>query len=346
MFERRENFSRSVLKTLKGLGISIGVALVFYLGNAAKLTSVHEHVKYLVTSVMYGFVIYLFIWMMYAVQRLVTRRVPGDMNMPLPTHLFLSMGGAAIGLYVALHIDAWYNDEKFTYGAWWQSLLVSLFIALMFQFYYSWKHSLQENMKLKAAKAEAELHALRNQMQPHFLFNSLNSLAALIDSDPATAGEATQKLADLYRLILDCSKNPLSPLEREVRIARLYLEIERIRFGRRLAIQLPVLSPAERDLLVPSLVLQTLVENAVKHGIAGSVEGGFVHVTVAREAGGLRIAVLNSGVPLADNRGSGGTGVRNTGERLSLAFGTAHGFSLSRTTDGLTSASFFVPEKS
>lgn len=332
-------------KTLKGLGMSVGVALVFYAIHFWQLGGAREHVKYILICVMYGFVIYLFIWLMYAIQRLVTARSAGENHrIPAGTHFFLSMGGSTIGLYVAIHADAWINHEEFTYNQLWQSVLISVFIALMFQFYFAWKHSSQENLKLKAAKAEAELHVLRNQMQPHFLFNSLNSLAALIDSEPATAGEATQKLADLYRLILDCSKTPLSPLEREVRIARLYLEIERIRFGRRLSFQLPSLSPAERDALVPSLVIQTLVENAVKHGIAGSIEGGFVHVTVRRDTGGIRVEVLNSGVPLSKRDGAG-TGLRNTEERLSLAFGAAHGFSLGMNSEGLTAAAFLIPEK-
>ncbi len=334
-------------RVFKGFAISIGIALVFYVFNFPRLKSPHEHLKYFLLCFMYGIVIFFTIWIFHWIQWLVTGKPANDRpyKIPVTTQSFLSLAGTILGLYLAEHLDAWLSDEEFTYSQFWQSIFFSAFIALMFQFYYAWKQSQQENLQLKAAKAEAELHVLRNQMQPHFLFNSLNSLAALIDSDPATAGDATQKLADLYRLILDCSKNPLSPLEREVQISRLYLEIEKIRFGRRLNYLMPTLTPGERNLLVPSLVIQTLVENAVKHGIAGSVEGGFVHLTVRRESAGLRVEVVNSGSPLAAAPRSGGTGVRNTEERLGLLFGAAHGFQLARNPDGLTSATFLIPEK-
>jgi sensor histidine kinase YesM len=346
--DERNIWKFEVRRALKGIGISVGVALAFYVFNLPHLHGLHAHIKYILMCFMYGIVIYFFVWITYWIQWLVTGRAVNPTNriIPISTRAYLAIAGTIMGLYVAQHLDAWISNEQFTYSQYWQSIFYSVFIAMTFQFYYAWKHSAQENLALKAAKAEAELHVLRNQMQPHFLFNSLNSLAALIDISPDTAGEATQKLADLYRLILECSKSPLSQLDREEQIAHLYLEIEKIRFGRRLSFLTPDLSSSDKKILVPSLVIQTLVENAVKHGISGSTEGGFVHLSAIREPSGLRIEVVNSGAPFAVNSQSAGTGVRNTKERLGLAFGTAHVFQIGKNSQGFTSAAFLIPEKS
>ncbi|MGZ3651976.1 MAG: sensor histidine kinase [Bdellovibrionota bacterium] len=340
---KRDEWQIQLRRHLKGFGISLAVALVFYLISIPRLHGLHEHVQFILVCALYGMVIYTSIWALYAIQYAILRKKENPAELSLPLHFFLSIGGCGIGLFLAGEIESRFTGDPFTFPKFWESFLLGIFIALMFQFYYAYKHSSQENLKLKAAKAEAELHALRNQMQPHFLFNSLNSLAALIDLDPAEAGEATQKLADLYRLILDCSKSTFSPLERELKIARLYLEVEKIRFGKRLNFLFPTLSPAEKNLPVPSLVIQTLVENAVKHGIAGSVEGGYVHISLIPQNGSLRVEILNSGAPLGSKRGNG-TGLKNTEERLALGYGPRHEFRLSQNGEGLTCASFLIPE--
>jgi LytS/YehU family sensor histidine kinase len=332
---------------LKGFALSLGVSLVFYAINLPSLHSGREHARFILLAFIHGSIIYLCIAVLFRLQRAILSRGKGNapedpLNMPLISHFVLAMSGCAMGLCLAGIISSWITGEPFTFSNFWESLVIGVFIALMFLFYYAFKNSSQENLKLKAAKAEAELHVLRNQMQPHFLFNSLNSLAALIDLKPGEAGDAAQKLADLYRLILDAAKSPLTPLERELRIAGLYLDIERIRFGHRLSYLLPTLSPRERDALVPSLAIQTLVENAVKHGISASMEGGFVHITIRQEQAGLLIEILNSGAPYSGRREEG-TGLRNTEERLALAFGERSLFTLGKNAEGLTRAAFLIP---
>src|SRR5690606_5494444 len=140
-------------------------------------------------------------------------------------------------------------------------------------FYYAYREAQAENLTLQAANAEARYHALKHQLQPHFLFNSLNSLSELIDSDREAANRMTQRLADLYRGILSSAKRTTAPLSSELALVRDYLELEQVRFGERLQFRLSAPESAQR-IHVPTLVLQTLVENGVKHGVAPAGRGG------------------------------------------------------------------------
>lgn len=187
--------------------------------------------------------------------------------------------------------------------------------------------------ELKTATLEAQYSTLKSQLRPHFLFNALNSLSELIENgNSAEAAAMTQKLSDLYRQILRNSKSRTSPLSSELDIVARYLEIERLRFEER--VRFSVEAPANADkIYVPSLMLQTLVENAVKHGIAPSLAGGEIAVAVkALPAGGFLASVENSGKPYdAQPVGKNtplGTGLRNTRERLGLLYGPNSDFQI------------------
>jgi HAMP domain-containing protein len=208
------------------------------------------------------------------------------------------------------------------------------------------------------ARMEAELNALRSQMSPHFLFNTLNAIATTIGLDPGLAAAMLEKLASLYRLILASTKTVTAPLATELEIVRLYLDLEVLRFGKRLTYE--VEAPAEAaSVQVPGLVLQTLVENAVKHGIARARQGGSVTVSVTRapEAADAkarwRVVVRNTGAPLeskspgaaaspSEGGGVGGVGLANTAKRLELLYGEAAALRLATAADGATEASFVI----
>src|SRR5262249_38358585 len=128
---------------------------------------------------------------------------------------------------------------------------------------------------------EAELQALRMQLNPHFLFNSLHSIAALATLDGARAREMCVRLADFLRSSLRLGSKESIPLREELALAKNYLDVERVRFGERLQVHEEI-EPACEDCGVPALLLQPLVENAVKHGIAGLVEGGCIRVAAQR----------------------------------------------------------------
>jgi two-component system sensor histidine kinase AlgZ len=162
---------------------------------------------------------------------------------------------------------------------------------------------------------EAELRALRAQIDPHFLFNSLQSISALTTADPAAARRMCLLLADFLRDTLALGARPRIPLGSELSLARRYLAIEQVRFGDRLRVEIAVAPDAEAC-GVPPLLLQPLVENAVTHGIAHLLEGGTVRVRAERRAASLVIDVENPSDPdRPDGRGTG-LGLRNVRQRL------------------------------
>ncbi len=176
------------------------------------------------------------------------------------------------------------------------------------------------------AALNAQLTALRAQINPHFLFNSLNSIAALIRSRPAEAERVTESLADLFRYSLRASERPVVTLGEEVESIETYLEVERARFRERLVVEISV-PDALYDEPVPSLLLQPLVENAVKHGV-GRTEGiCTVSVIARRDADAVRIRVEDTGpgFPTTDLSilSASGAGLANVRERLRHQYGDA-----------------------
>ncbi len=162
---------------------------------------------------------------------------------------------------------------------------------------------------------QAELKALKAQVQPHFLFNSLNSISALTADDPGRAREMCLKLADLLRASLTTSKPTYVTLERELELVRGYLEIEKVRFGDRLGVEEQV-EPTTLACLVPPLLLQPLVENAVLHGIAQRLEGGEVRLTARRDGQQLELSVENPVDAESPRRAGEGVGLENVRRRL------------------------------
>ena len=175
---------------------------------------------------------------------------------------------------------------------------------------------------LRELAVSAQLAALRAQVNPHFLFNSLNSIAQLIATDPRKAEACVERLAEIYRYLLHRAEADFVSLAEELSVAESYLEIERARFGDALLVEEHIDARA-RDLLLPSLILQPLVENAVKHGISPKVGGGRVTIEARILDGDLRLAVRDTGVGLGD-RGAifeHGVGLRNVRDRLLRLYG-------------------------
>ena len=183
-------------------------------------------------------------------------------------------------------------------------------------------------LKSRLAQAEAQYSLLESQMQPHFLFNSLNVLSELIYVDPDQANSMSQKLADLYREILNNSKNKFSTLESEISILEKYIEIQKIRFGDRIRFHTDV-SPAFLNLQIPSLILQTLVENAIKHGISPKKEGGEIELSVKKMGPLFRVQISNTGELYKGHESSKrSTGLQNTRNRLTLMYSNKHQFKI------------------
>ncbi len=183
-------------------------------------------------------------------------------------------------------------------------------------------------LKSKVAQTEAQYNVLESQMQPHFLFNSLNVLSELIYMDQDMASSMIHKMADLYRDILNNSKARFSSLESEISILKKYIELQKIRFSHRLRFHVDI-SPAFFNLQIPSLILQTLVENAIKHGISPKKEGGEIFLEVTKKDTLFKICVSNTGHLYKEHEKSkGGTGLQNTKNRLNLIYGPKHSFKI------------------
>jgi LytS/YehU family sensor histidine kinase len=189
--------------------------------------------------------------------------------------------------------------------------------------------------------AEAQLAALESRVQPHFLFNTLNSIASLIPSDPQGAEKMTGQLASLLRSSLDGADRPLVPLGQEVETVREYLDIERVRFGNRLRCRFDVEADAKTALL-PRFSLQTVVENAVKYAVAPRRDGGRIAIAARLVNGRVRIEVDDDGAGFDEASIPPNHGLDALRRRLALTFGDRAGLAV-RSSPAGTTVSIEIP---
>ena len=178
----------------------------------------------------------------------------------------------------------------------------------------------RRELESKLMARDAELRMLRTQIDPHFLFNSLNSISALTSMDPKGAREMTLRLSDFFRQSLGMDAHSKVTLEQEMALNRHFLAIEKVRFGERLVHE-EAIEKGALACLVPPMIVQPLVENAVKHGIGQLPEGGLVLVAAWRSGSRLKITVSNAMDEGAPARRGNGLGLRNVRERLACAYG-------------------------
>jgi LytS/YehU family sensor histidine kinase len=171
---------------------------------------------------------------------------------------------------------------------------------------------------------DAELRALKSQINPHFLFNCLNSISALTTSDPGKAREMCVRLSEFLRNTLGLGERESISWKEEIELARTYLEVERVRFGARLHVEMDIQDSCT-ECRVPALVLQPLVENAIKHGIATLVDGGVIRLITRLNGGTLEVSVENGFDPEAPAPRRSGLGLRNVRDRLRMRFGGTAG---------------------
>jgi two-component system, LytTR family, sensor histidine kinase AlgZ len=169
---------------------------------------------------------------------------------------------------------------------------------------------------------ESQLQALKFQLNPHFLFNSLHSIAALATQDGLRAREMCIRLSEFLRAGLGLGDRESIPLHEELALARSYLAVERVRFGERLRVEESIAAESE-DCLVPALILQPLIENAVKHGVAGLLEGGAIRLSAHRKGAGVTIGIENEYDPenIKDKDARAGIGLAHVKRRLAVRYG-------------------------
>ena len=203
-------------------------------------------------------------------------------------------------------------------------ILIYWIILLMkysLDYYNRFRDSEVRSSRLEAQLSAAHLQALKMQLHPHFLFNTLNAISVLIDRDPEGARKTLVQLSDLLRLTLEYDGIQEVSLEREIDFLERYLSIERTRFGDRLTVRFQI-DPEVLHAAIPAMILQPLVENAIKHGINRQRGPGNVEISAVRDNGTLRLQVQDDGVGISDHSGRKGVGLTNTRERLERMYGS------------------------
>jgi sensor histidine kinase YesM len=198
--------------------------------------------------------------------------------------------------------------------------------------------------QLESRLVQAQLRALQSQLQPHFLFNTLHSISVLIrEHENDAADTMLTRLSDLLRLALDAGTRQEQPLAKELEFVAGYVAIQQVRFQDRLTVTTDV-DPDALDALVPTLVLQPLVENAIQHGIAPLANGGRVEISAKRDGAHVRITVSDDGPGMSSTpRSAGGVGLSNTRERLTRLYDGTHRFDVANGPAGGVTAELRVP---
>jgi two-component system LytT family sensor kinase len=278
------------------------------------------------------------------------RRYPierGRMLRSIPVHVVgvvvLALLRVVVMVEMSRHVD-WLGQRTFNrqYYAWFHNyllfcvLLVGIAHAVVYYLRYRERERAAE--RLAAGLTEARLQALKMQLQPHFLFNTLNAISALIPADAKPARRMVARLGDLLRIALEHEETQEVTLREELAFLEPYLEIEQARLGDRLTVMMEI-APETLDALVPHLMLQPLVENAIRHGIAPRIEPGRIEISVTRGVadGFLHLEVRDDGVGMDREGGTRtrkGVGLTNIQSRLEQLYDGEHRFELANGPHG------------
>lgn len=200
-----------------------------------------------------------------------------------------------------------------------------------------------ENLRWEALRNETELNRLKSQLNPHFMFNAMNVIRALVDENPARSKEAITQLSSLLRNTLQSGRHKVIPLQQEIDVVRDYLSLESARMEERLRIKWNI-APGIESFEIPPLLLQTLIENCIKHGISKLAEGGDVIININQTGEGLNILLENSGYYNAEAKPESGYGLRNSHERLELLYGGKAKLSLYNSDHNTVITELFIPK--
>lgn len=200
-------------------------------------------------------------------------------------------------------------------------------IYFFYHFFKNYKAEEIKNLRWEAARNEIELNKLKSQLNPHFIFNSMNSIRALVEENPKIAKKAITQLSNILRSNMLMGKQRLIHFSEELKLVHDYLAIEGYRYEERLNVSFDI-SPKTKHIMIPPLMIQTLVENGIKHGIAHLPEGGNLSIVAELEKEYLIISITNSGQYHPNKKTETGFGIENTKERLRLLFSGKASFEL------------------
>jgi sensor histidine kinase YesM len=249
--------------------------------------------------------------------------------------VYWPMDDKSVGYAIASGVRLNFHSSYPTYW-------VILFAWLSLDYYGKYRDRELRASQLETRLAEAKLEALRLQLNPHFLFNTLNSISSLMYSDVAAADAMMARLSELLRLSLDAGPSQEVPLRQELELLERYIEIQRIRFEDRLRVTVEV-EGGVLDARVPAFSLQPLVENAIRHAIAPRPGGGRLDITARRDDGRLRISLADDGPGLPAEGFREGVGLSNTRARLREIYGSEHSLELAPRGSGGVLVTLSIP---
>ncbi|TNE71700.1 hypothetical protein EP331_08940 [bacterium] len=245
-------------------------------------------------------------------------------------HIWLQTTSALVAFTVASFINYLIFSQFETHkthtsiGEFFFVLIMSMTAALLFNLAYYTGHFFKNTVELKRIAAESQLTALKNQINPHFLFNSLNSIASLIRINPEKAEEVTEDLAELFRYSLRSGQHHLTSIEEELDSIETYLRIEKARFGERIQYE-KIVDDSLLDVQIPSLVLQPLIENSIKHAANKMTESCVIQLRITSIENKVQVSVTDNGTGFLSSDLSEifqhGTGLKNVHDRLTMLLG-------------------------
>jgi two-component sensor histidine kinase len=309
-----------------------------------------QHVRRMMLTVMLGFSISHI--MRYHIKRVGLLRQPQDrqiISFVFITLFYAAMWGLLESLVIHLFpvLKTYRRRSSFPEMAYRNMIngtgILFIWNSIYFLYHYIVRSRAQEldTLRLRALVKELELKTIKSHINPHFIFNALNSIRALIDENPARARDAVTGLSKLLRSSMQSEHLETVSLEEELGILRDYLALEHIRFEDRLRVEMHI-DEMTLDLRVPPMMLQTLVENAIKHGVSQSVSGGDIDIRSSLSDDGFEIVVRNSGT-LKEAISQQGFGISSTENRLKLQYGDQASFSIGNVEGGFVEARILLP---
>ncbi len=222
--------------------------------------------------------------------------------------------------------------------------LVWSLIYFLVNFIENYRKEEIKNLRYEASMNEIELNKLKSQLNPHFMFNAMNSIRALIDENPEKSKQALTQFSNVLRNTLQMGKTKLVPFSQEIQLVKDYLDVESIRYEERLQVNYN-LDIASSEFEIPPMILQTLVENAIKHGISKFAKGGYITVSSKVENDTLQIAIKNTGKLTTEKIDESiGFGINNTKQRLYLLYNDRANFKIEQSSENEVTCTLLIPK--
>ena len=336
-------------------GVFTGIGLLFVFQNYVGMSQ--ETTQYKWNELVVGLLSYWYVWaLLFPFIVCLARHNPLDagpttriLGWHIPAFIFVPV--LHIALY-ALFLHAVDGDERpylktsimlMKSGLFFRYLTYAFLLATSYSidYYRHYKDRELRTSRLEAKLVEAQLQALKSQIHPHFLFNTLNAISSLMHKDVEAADEAISRLADLLRATLEVNGAQEVTLRQELDLLKQYIEIERLRLGERLRVTMDVQQEANQA-MVPNLLLQPIVENAIRYGVATQSRTGTVMVSARYAEAKLELRVSDDGPGLPENFEEG-IGLRNTKARLRQLYGMNHSFLMTEGASGGLCVTLQIP---